>query len=232
MLYQIKKDMKRAISIIFFVLSYQLLIGQVAIIQDTDGWTNVRKEANSQSEVIHKLYENKVFFYDFESVDPLRDWITIYIPKNDFCLEKSTPDYIEGFIHKSRFLPLDSLKKYSGTEFKFEYQLTEFEPANRILDEEDGEWIYSIDGRPVWGTDGYFPRTQVKNINVKINSENIEIHKVFYNDIFECYNDIHTYKIGDTYFVYQWNGDGAAAYEIVWVITKDGLKQRLVGSML
>ena len=38
------------------------------------------------------------------------------------------------------------------------------------------------------------------------------------------------YKNGADYFVHQTNSDGAAYYEIVWVLNEKGLKQRLVGS--
>ncbi|MFT5884393.1 MAG: hypothetical protein ACI9IP_000848 [Arcticibacterium sp.] len=31
--------------------------------------------------------------------------------------------------------------------------------------------------------------------------------------------------------VYQWNSDGAGAYQVVWVFSNKGLEQRLVGSM-
>lgn len=224
--------MKRAISIIFFALSYQLAIGQVAIINDPDGWTNVHKAPDGKSEVIHKVHENEVFWYDYAPSDTLQDWISVYIPKNKFCLGKSTPNFIAGFIHKSRILPLDSLEKYSGVDFEFKYEITDFDSTNRIIDKVNGKWVTFIDGRPVWGTDGNFPKTQVKNIDVKINTKNIKVHQVFYSDIYECDNAFDTYKIGDTYFVHQWNSDGAGAYEIVWVFTKDGLIQRLVGSMI
>ena len=39
------------------------------------------------------------------------------------------------------------------------------------------------------------------------------------------------YRSGDTYFVQQWNSDGAGAYELVWVLTKEGLQPRLVGNI-
>ncbi len=224
--------MKRAISIIFFVLAYQLVIGQVAIINDSDGWTNVRKAPDGKSEVIHKIYKNEVFWYDYAPSDKLQDWISVYIPKNKFCLGKNSPDFIVGFIHKSRILPLDSLERYSGKDFSFEYEMTDFDPTNRIIDKENGKWVLFIDGRPVWGTDGNLPKTQVKNIDVEINTKSIKVHQVFYSDIYECDNAFDTYKIGDTYFVHQWNSDGAGAYEIVWIFTKDGLIQRIVGSMI
>ena len=224
--------MKIVLSIILTVLTIQISFGQVATIQDPDGWTNVRKSPDGKSEIIQRVYENEVFWYDYEETDQEQEWISIYIPKNDYSLGKNEPDYIVGFIHKSRLLPLEKLQGYAGNDFTFEYELSAFDSTNRIIDKQDGKWITAIDGRPVWGTDGNFPKTQVDNIKVIIDGQEIEIHEVFYSDIYECDNRISIYKQGDTYFAHQWNSDGAGAYEIVWVLDKNGLKQRLVGTMI
>lgn len=224
--------MKIVLTFILTVLTFQISFGQVATIQDLDGWTNVRKAPDGQSEIIHRVYENEAFWYDYETTDKEQDWISIYIPKNDFCLGKSEPNFIVGFIHKSRLLPLEKLEKYIGSDFSFQYTLSDFDSTNRIVDKQEGKWITAIDGRPVWGTDGNFPRTKVDDIEVKIDGQEIQIHKIFYSDIYECDNDLSILKNGDTYFVHQWNSDGAGAYEIVWVLDKNGLKQRLVGTMI
>lgn len=224
--------MKIVLTFILTILTIHISFGQVAIIHDPDGWTNIRKAPNGQSEIIHKVNENEVFWYDYETTDIEQDWISIYIPKNDFCLGKSEPNYIVGFIHKSRLLPLEKLEGYSGDEFTFQYKLSDFDSTDRIVEKQDGKWVTAIDGRPVWGTDGNFPKTQVIDIEIKIEGQEIEIHKIFYSDIYECDNELSFYKNGDTYFAHQWNSDGAGAYEIVWVLDKNGLKQRLVGSMM
>jgi hypothetical protein len=224
--------MKIVLSIILTVLTFQITFGQVATIQDPDGWTNVRKAPDGKSEVILKVYKNEVFWYDYEKTDQEQEWISIYIPKNDYCLGKSEPNYIVGFIHKSRLLPLEKLNGYKGNDFTFEYQLSDFDSTNRVIDKLDGKWITAIDGRPVWGTDGNFPSTQVDDIKVIFDGQKIDIHEVFYSDIYECDNGISIYKNGDTYFAHQWNSDGAGAYEIVWVFDKNRLKQRLVGTII
>jgi hypothetical protein len=224
--------MKIVLQIILTVLTVQISFGQVATIQDPDGWTNVRKAPDGKSEVIHKVYENEVFWYDFEPTDKEQEWISIYIPKNNYSLGKSEPNFIVGFIHKSRLLKLEQLQGYSGNDFQFDYQLSDFDTANRVIDKQDGKWVTAINGRPVWGTDGNFPKTQVDKVEVIIEGKEIEIHEVFYSDIYECDSGLSIYKNGDTYFVHQLNSDGAGAYEIVWVFDKNGLKQRLVGTMI
>lgn len=223
--------MKYAISLLLIIIAFQIAIGQVAIIQDPDGWTNVRKEPNGQSEIIHKIFENEVFWFDYEETDEIQDWVSIFIPKNKFSLGKSEPYFITGFIHKTRLLPLENLQKNTGDDLIFRYELTSFNPTNRIIEKKDSKWIVAIDGRPVWGADGELPKVEVKDVAVKIKGIRIDIHKAFYSDIYECTNAFSVYKKGETYFVYQWNSDGAGAYQIVWVLDKNGLQQRMVGSM-
>ena len=129
-------------------------------------------------------------------------------------------------------MPLDKISKYDGNDFSFGYIIDEFNSTNRIIDKTDGKWVIAIDGRPVWGTDGNYPKTQVADIKIKIKGKDIYIHEVFFKDIFEVDNDFIVYRNGDTYFVHQWNSDGAGAYELVWVFDKNGLKQRFVGLMI
>jgi len=205
-------------------------IAQTAIINDPDGWTNVRQKPDAKSEVIHKIYNNEVFWCDYSIKDTEQEWVLVYIPKNAYCLDKVDNNYIIGFIHKSRILFIGSLKEYLGNEFEFKYELTAFDSNNRIIDRE-GIIIKRIDGRPIWGTDGGFPKTQVSGIKVNMSGQKIDMHKVFYTDIYECDNDLKIYKQGETYFVSQFNSDDAGAYDIVWVIDKDGLKQRYIGAM-
>jgi len=48
--------------ITIFLLNIGVMsIGQVAIIDDEDGYTNVRSNPDSNSEVIYKLSDNEVF---------------------------------------------------------------------------------------------------------------------------------------------------------------------------
>ncbi|WP_125077687.1 hypothetical protein [Rufibacter latericius] len=221
--------MKNLVALIALVLTSIVARAQVAIIKDKDGYTNVRKQPNAQAEIIYKVSSNQAFWYNTEAEG---EWMTVYIPKNDFSFSSTQPDYIEGFIHKSRIQPLEKLQPYKGTDFSFEYKTKPFTQQGRIIDLRESKWVVAIDGRPAWGTDGNFPKTQVTGVHVILEGERIQISKAFYGDIYECTNTFSVYKNGNAYFVYQWNSDGAGGYQIVWVFTKEGLKQRLVGSMI
>lgn len=125
---------------------------------------------------------------------------------------------------------MEALVEYKGNDFSFEYELGPLDVSNKYIEKEKG-YVATIDGMYLWGTDGNMPRIEVKAMNVVLRSKEININRFFYSDIFECSNNFNVYKRGDTYIVYQQNSDGAGSYELVWVINKDGLQQRLVGSM-
>lgn len=221
--------MKQLLFLIAFNLITLSVQGQqIAIIEDPDGFTNVREKAEGQSKVIHKILENEVFFYYIEGNE---EWVHVYIPKNKFSLG-DWPDWdIAGYTHRSRIKPLNELPTYSGSGFEFSYELGPFDSTSRIISWGKGKWISSIDGRRPWGTDGNLPKLVVKEVTVKIDEISIPIHQVFYSDLFECTNSFDIYRKGDVFFVYQTNSDGAGGYELAWVISKDGLMQRLVGTV-
>ena len=106
------------VSIIFFC---NLNYGQVAVIKDVDGFTNVRKLPKIDSEVIYKLKDSEVFIYQENETES--DWITVYISKNKYQMECGEVDTFTGYIHKSRLYPIEDLNKYNGNEFSFEYKL-------------------------------------------------------------------------------------------------------------
>lgn len=221
--------MKVVLSIILTVLTIQVSFGQVAIIQDPDGWTNVRAEPNASSEIILRVNENEVFWYNIEESE--QEWVSIYIPKDKYSLGTTSQNYVTGYIHTSRLLPLENLSEYNRSDFTFEYVIGEFDSTDRVIDKIDGKWVTSIDGRTPWGIDGNTPNSQVNDILVYMDQTPVQIHEVFYTDLYQCNPHVTIYKENETYFVHHWNSDGAGAYEIVWVINKAGLLQRLVGSM-
>ncbi|MCO4294070.1 hypothetical protein NF867_14480 [Solitalea sp. MAHUQ-68] len=206
---------------------------QVAIIQDNDGFTNVRSKPNANSEIVYKISVNEVFWYNSEDDDFQKsEWVEVYVLKNKYSFNSIQSETVNGFIHKSRLLPLDKLKIYKASDFNFEYVIQPFKTQNHIIDRDKSQWVSAIDGRHAWGTDGGLPRKEVIKINLTIQGKIIQVSSAFFCDIYECENSFNVYKNGETYFVYQHNSDGAGGYELVWVFTKDGLKQRLVGSII
>jgi len=223
--------MKTKLIFLLVALTANFALAQIAVIQDKDGYTNVREAPNSSAAIIHKIYENEVFWYDYQEQDKDPDWIMVNIPKDRYSLACSASNVLVGWIHKSRLLPLEKLEKATKEEVQLEYILSDFDSKNNIIDYHEDDLATWINGRPVWGTDGNLPSIAVTGLNARVGSTSIEISPALYGDIYQCDNQFKAYKRGDSYFLYQSNSDGAGYYEIVWVLTQKGLKQRLVGSM-
>jgi hypothetical protein len=205
---------------------------QVATIQDPDGWTNVRAEGDGEASVIHQIQEGELFWYDFEYRPQESDWIKVYVPTDRFCSDGYDSEEVVGFIHVSRLLALDSLVPYRGADFQFKYILSEYDSAGKDIQYHKGKWPVAINGKPMWGNDGYFPYSQIDDIQVTLANKPIVIDPALYVDLFNISTEFHVYKIKDLFVVYHWNSDGAGAYELAWAINKNGVVQRLVGTLL
>lgn len=205
--------------------------GQVAIIEDKDGYTNIRQEPYANSKIIYQIKVGQVYWHGEDYYDKSKDWVTVYFPKNNYSITANPDDFVKGYIHKSRVKPLNEMEKYSGSGITFKYENKEFTTKNKIIDYKDDKWIVLINGLKPWGTDGNLPKVEVEAINAVINGNRISVPEILFMDIFECKNSFNIYKIGDLFILNQWNSDGAGAYEISWVIDKNGVRQRLVGTI-
>lgn len=210
----------------------QVVLAQVAIIQDPDGFTNVRSEANANSKVIYKINEDQVFWIDYVEGNHEGDWIPVFVPKNKYSQYDSPNDVIHGFVHKSRILTLDKLDLYTGSNLRFKYINKPFDATQHYIEYLDGTIVKYIDGQKVWGADGNIPKLAVERIDAELNGVKLNVSPALYSNLYECSNAFKIYEKGDIYFLYQGNSDGAGWYEVVWVIADGKIVQRLVGNVL
>lgn len=215
------------ILVIFFVSGF--LQAQIGIIQDPDGYTNVRSSASSNAPIIHKIHENEAFFYWEDDLIAGQDWITVYINKDPFTVGTMDESVMEGYVHKSRIRPIQSLPMDTNHALIIQYQLQPFDTTGRIIDRSEG-MVTAIDGRWFWGTDGTLPYNYIQSAFYELNGTKHLIHPALLWDLYQCGNNFTIYKNDDTWLAYQSNSDGAGYYEIVWIIDAQGIQQRLVGS--
>ncbi|WP_291870405.1 SH3 domain-containing protein [Maribacter sp.] len=220
--------MKHIITGILLISLISKSIGQVATIEDKDGYTNVREEPNAKSKIVYQIKKGEVFWFaeeDYYSKEI--DWIQVEISKNNYSLECGSLDGLQGFVHKSKLKPLNKKEKYLGDEFVFEYVTKPFTESNKIIDYQ-GQWISTINGLHPWGVTNENPEIEIEKISLTLNGNKIEVSDILISDIYECNNQFNIYKTEDTYFVHQQNGKDSGAYEIVWVISENKIKQRLI----
>ena len=101
-------------------------------------------------------------------------------------------------------------------------------PENHFIDLEDSIYVKFIDGQIAWGIDGNMPRTEIKNIELELDGKHIPVHFSLFSNLYECDNSFRIYNRDKTYFIEQWNSDGAGGYLVVWVINETGIIQRVL----
>jgi hypothetical protein len=118
--------MNRNILLLLVFLSINAY-GQLATIDDKDGYTNVRKEKDKNSSIVGRLYNEDVFLYDsfHHDSNPNEEWIEIYQNvsldkieslKRDFYINtlhriQNESFICHGYIHRTRFIPIANLQQ-------------------------------------------------------------------------------------------------------------------------
>ena len=223
--------MKRWYLILISCLVFSSLSGQVAILQDTEEYYSVRFQQNSKSKIIYNLKTDVAFFYSIDYYhDEESEWVKIFIPKNKYSLA-CNKEYLEGFVPKSKVKPLEELKTYNGTNFSFKLKDKPFDKEGKIMDALNDEIVFSINGLQPLGVNGnLMPSIEIDSINITLDGETIHVPQALTMDLFECKNNSKVYKVKNDYFVQVNCSSGTAYYEVIWVVNKDGIKQRLAGA--
>lgn len=166
-------------------------------------------------------------------------------PKVNSCAyNQENEQPLTGYIHKSRICRLDkmptlklrSLKEnkavYGNSEITVEIETAKFDYKKHVIKDEKGQLVkaskgyadaISVDGERIWGTDGDIPREEIKSIKIIYSDTIITLSSSDIKNIFEPNIDSQFTKIciGPDNEIYIWmqNGDGAASYNVIWVLT-------------
>lgn len=229
--------MKKLILILpFSFLSFCVFGQKFAVINDKDGYVNVRKSADGKSQVVGKLTKTSIFGLD-ESTVSKSDWIKIYE-------QKDRRHGLEGYIYKNRFKFITSFKGIhtikqgknwcaaKNDSISVELRSSRFLAKRHKLaynkpdKNKTYRFIEKIDGRDFWGTDGEMPRRAVSQLNMSFKGKPVAIPVTAYNDLYEPRFSTLTVSIApdNTIYIELDNSDGAGAYTIIWVI-KGGVYQ-------
>ncbi|VXD13399.1 SH3 domain-containing protein [Marinoscillum sp. 108] len=217
--------MNKTLLFILIVFASNLCFGQqwYGVINDPDGYTNVRKGPGTNYEIVAKAQDNEIFYIE----DSDSDWFLIYLIENN---------YLEGYIHSSRVRRISELQPIGEREYKSglltikdkKYEFTiarsDFKKSEHEYELQDDKWVIKIDGTSPYGVDGNYPSTQISTFKFKIDSTTVNTPKSAYSDLYE--NNLGATSIfkntdGTIYITMAENSDGAGAYDAVWLF-KDG----------
>ena len=201
---------------LLLVLNSSFLFSQIGLINDPDGYTNLRKEETTKSEILYQIKENEVFFFLEEFSDSESNWIQVYIPSIN----------LYGYIHRSRLMSLEELPE-TDDDVSLTFEITNADSVD-----------YGNYG-DAYGLE--IPLSMsfaISNMTLNWKGTSIPQEVSTFAGLYNMYftkgtftDNLKTYKNNDTYFIFQKCGDGAGYYEVVWVITDGKIIQRLAGTI-
>ena len=226
-------------SLLLFLLISSYTFAQVnenyffAVINDKDGYVNVRKEANIHSKVIKKLDNNTLIFVFVYDKAHDGNWIH---PDNEGYIYNDRVKWIEELPKVAKGVEKKNAIHFSGKDIQVALSTEKFDKSKHSFKyhKEYRDMIEKIDGKPFWGTDGEMPREEYKNSQIYNNGKQVFIPKSAYDDLYEPTfytenNSVYYDKEQDSYYIVATNSDGAGAYMVCWQIEKGIYKGRKIG---
>lgn len=238
------------ILLLISIFLFDVCHAQLCIIDDKDGYTNVRQKADQNSKIIGKIIEVQAFAIDNfveDEENRSKDWTAIKFPTN---IDKNlTFIRFEGeektcYIHKSRLVELETLPKFEMTEansskvihhykdLKIEIETQVFKKSDhKITQSEKGHYI--IDGKkafPYYGGES----SEIKSIKIKSKNQTFDFPKIaFKNLMMTIAKNTAVYKGNKDEFYIVFNaGDGADFYNIIYSIRNNQLISRTITSTI
>ena len=216
-----------------FVVSQAIEGGAFAVINDKDGYVNVRKEKSVHSKVLKKLDNNTlIFVFVYDKADD-GNWIH---PDYEGYIYNDRVKWIHNFPQIAKGIAKGNTIVFEGKEIQVVLSTEKFDKSKHSFKyhKEYRDVIEKIDGKLFWGTDGNMPKREYKSIEVKIRGKQVSIPQSAYGDLYESYlytefNSVHYDKDNDILYIVANNGDGAGAYMVCWQIEKGVYKGRKVG---
>ena len=216
-----------------FVVAQAIEGGAFAVINDKDGYVNVRKEKSVHSKVLKKLDNNTlIFVFVYDKADD-GNWIH---PDYEGYIYNDRVKWIHNFPQIAKGIAKGNTIVFEGKEIQVVLSTEKFDKSKHSFKyhKEYRDVIEKIDGKLFWGTDGNMPKREYKSIEVKIRGKQVSIPQSAYNDLYESYlytefNSVHYDKDNDILYIVANNGDGAGVYMVCWQIEKGVYKGRKVG---
>ncbi|MEO8884977.1 MAG: SH3 domain-containing protein [Mucilaginibacter sp.] len=224
--------MKHLSIFILFIGSTLISTAQsYGIINDKDGFVNVRKSPSINSPIVGKIYSDQLFGYDYDTADNSK-WVDIF-------QQHENTGHLEGYISRNKILPLTALKKNkkNNDSLSVVIKSSAFNPQMHTLQynkprKNERADLVKIDGKAIWGQDGGIPKKEISSVKIIKNGTQITIPKTAYNDLYEPdFGSLNIYSNKNTIYIEMENSDGAGWYTIIWVIKDNKFDYRYIGTI-
>jgi hypothetical protein len=264
--------MKNSILLFLTFIISNSAFSQLAIINDKDGYVNIRKSNSPKSEIMGSVSDGAIFYISDPSDGingKLTWWYATYYDNLDNYNRNITrgenAHYYQGYIHISRFLYIYDLptvpsqyyhRKYStkiinynkkkyphvqcdtigvrNEKINFKIIAGSFKKEDHLIVKDKYGNIKTIDEHRCNGIENNLPEREIKRMSLTINGQKVSFPKQLYNDLYEinlCKLKLHYDFKGRLYIDMSHNSDGCGSFDVAWVIDKNYVVKRYIGSL-
>ena len=227
----------------FFILLFLLISDIVfaqeeafAVINDKDGYVNVRKGKSAQSKVLKRL-NNKtiVFVYNY---DKATDGNWIYTDEEGYIYNDRVK-WIHKFSIIAKGIAKGNTIVFEGKEIQVVLTSGKFDKSKHSFEyfKDSPTGIEVIDDELPYGTDGKMPTTEYRSIEVNIHGKRVSLPKDAYSDLYEPtfltdHNSVYYDKESDILYIVANNNYADRPYKVCWQIEKGVYKGRKVSELV
>ena len=227
----------------FFILLFLLISDIVfaqeeafAVINDKDGYVNVRKGKSAQSKVLKRL-NNKtiVFVYNY---DKATDGNWIYTDEEGYIYNDRVK-WIHKFPIIAKGIAKGNTIVFEGKEIQVILTSGKFDKSKHSFEyfKDSPTGIEVIDDELPYGTDGKMPTTEYRSIEVNIHGKRVSLPKDAYSDLYEPtfltdHNSVYYDKESDILYIVANNNYADRPYMVCWQIEKGSYKGRKVSELV
>ena len=227
----------------FFILLFLLISDIVfaqeeafAVINDKDGYVNVRKGKSAQSKVLKRL-NNKtiVFVYNY---DKATDGNWIYTDEEGYIYNDRVR-WIHKFPIIAKGIAKGNTIVFEGKEIQVVLTSGKFDKSKHSFEyfKDSPTGIEVIDDELPYGTDGKMPTTEYRSIEVNIHGKRVSLPKDAYSDLYEPtfltdHNSVYYDKESDILYIVANNNYAERPYKVCWQIEKGVYKGRKVSELV
>ena len=225
--------------IVLFLLISDIVFAQeeaFAVINDKDGYVNVRKGKSAQSKVLKRL-NNKtiVFVYNY---DKATDGNWIYTDEEGY-LYNDRVKWIHKFPIIAKGIAKGNTIVFEGKEIQVVLTSGKFDKSKHSFEyfKDSPTGIEVIDDELPYGTDGKMPTTEYRSIEINIHGKRVSLPKDAYSDLYEPtfltdHNSVYYDKESDILYIVANNNYAERPYKVCWQIEKGVYKGRKVSELV
>ena len=232
--------MKKQFLVFLFFCQFAFVRAQeeaFAVINDKDGYVNVREGKSAQSKVLKKL-NNKtiVFVYNY---DKATDGNWIYTDEEGYIYNDRVK-WIHKFPIIAKGIAKGNTIVFEGKEIQVVLTSGKFDKSKHSFEyfKDSSTGIEVIDDPALlYGNDGKMPTTEYRSIVINIHGKQVSLPKDAYSDLYQPtfltdHNSVYYDKESDILYIVANNNYADRPYKVCWQIEKGVYKGRKVSELV